>query len=102
MNKYNILFDTELFKRLFNSPVNGFVEVFTSYRLYFCGRIIANLNKSKKLDGIIQKPKLFNLGNATSFEPTWYGIKKFAKNPKNNGITTKKIIINACKVIICK
>ena len=29
--------------------------------------------------GNSQNPKLFNLGNATSFVPKWYGIKKLAK-----------------------
>lgn len=32
----------------------------------------------------------------------WYGIKKLAKKPNNNGITTKKIIIKPWLVITCK
>lgn len=50
----------------------------------------------------IQKPILFKRGNATSLDPMWYGIKKFAKNPKIIGITTKKIIIRPWLVITCK
>ena len=49
--------------------------------------------------GWIQNPILFRRGNATSFDPTWYGIKKFAKPPKYIGTTTKKTIISPCAVI---
>jgi len=45
---------------------------------------------------------LFNLGYATSFEPMWYGIKKFANPPKIIGTTTKKTIIKPWAVITCK
>ena len=45
---------------------------------------------------------LFNLGYATSFDPTWYGIKKLANPPKSIGTTTKKTMINPCAVIVCK
>jgi len=48
---------------------------------------------SKKPQGSIQKAMLFNLGKATSLEPTWYGITKFAKAPNKIGTTTKKTII---------
>lgn len=51
---------------------------------------------------MIQKPKLFIRGKATSLDPTWYGIKKLAKKPKKIGITTKNIITSACKVITCR
>ncbi len=61
-----------------------------------------SLNSKKKADGVIQKPKLFNLGKATSLEPTWYGMKKLPKKPKTTGTTTKKIITKACIVITCK
>lgn len=55
----------------------------------------------KKNDGINnQKLILFNLGNAISGAPTNIGITKLPKPPINAGITIKKIITNACAVII--
>jgi hypothetical protein len=60
------------------------------------------LASKKKPEGRIQKPILFSLGKATSFEPMWYGIKKLAKKPKITGTTTKKTIIRPCPVITCK
>lgn len=50
----------------------------------------------------IQKPKLFSLGKATSFEPIWYGIKKLPIKPNKTGVTTKKTIIKPWLVITCK
>jgi hypothetical protein len=52
-----------------------------------------------KATGDNQKPMLFKRGKATSFDPTWYGIKKLAKPPKIIGTTTKNTIIRPCAVI---
>ena len=52
----------------------------------------AGFETNKNANGSNQNPILFNRGNATSFDPTWYGITKFAKTPKIRGTTTKKII----------
>jgi len=59
----------------------------------------AVLDTSKNPQGNIQKAMLFNLGKATSFDPTWYGITKLAKAPNNIGTTTKKTIIRPWAVI---
>ena len=63
-------------------------KVLTPQLLKKSGLQKAGLVNNKKPNGCNQKPILFSLGNATSFEPTWYGMKKFAKNPKIIGITT--------------
>jgi hypothetical protein len=48
----------------------------------------AGFEISKNPAGKNQNPTLLNLGKATSFEPTWYGIRKLAKKPNTTGITT--------------
>jgi len=50
--------------------------------------------------GSNQKEILFNLGNAISTAPINKGTKKFPNPPTIAGITIKKIIKNACAVMI--
>ena len=50
--------------------------------------------------GSNQKLRLFIRGNAMSGAPIIIGTSQFPKPPIITGITMKKIIINACDVII--
>ena len=56
-----------------------------------------NLNKA---GGNNQNEMLFNRGNAISGAPNILGTNQFPNPPIKNGITKKKIIINACAVTI--
>jgi len=57
-------------------------------------------NNNKNEGGNNQKLKLFNLGNAISGLPIIKGTNQLPKPPIIEGITIKKIIINACAVTI--
>jgi len=53
-----------------STPYAANFELEKSCFLYSCGLNSASFDNNKKLDGIIQNPKLFIRGNATSLEPT--------------------------------
>lgn len=56
--------------------------------------------KKNKDIGNNQKLKLFNLGKAMSGAPINIGTNQLPNAPISKGITIKKIIVNACAVII--
>jgi hypothetical protein len=58
------------------------------------------VNNKMKEGGSSQKLKLFNLGKAISGAPIIKGTNQFPNPPIIIGMTKKKIIINACAVII--